>query len=161
MSDKEYNNCVDKYSDNVYSYLLRNLADSDTSKDLLQDSFLSLWSNRDRVEIAKAKSFLFTCAHNFMVNHWKYNKIRQNGVETPEFVTEKKFEQQDLIKHLISFLNKNMKECLILKDMQGFTYKEIAKKMNISEESVKINIFRARIKLKELITKTNNGQIAL
>ncbi len=149
MTEKQYNACVDKYSDGVFAYLVKNMQDKDSAKDVLQDSFISLWNNRDKVEMTKSKSFLFTVAHNTMINTFNYNKIRQRNIET-EIITENKdFENKDMVNHLTGILPPKMKQCLMLRDIEGFAYKEIAKMLNMTEENVKINIFRARVKMKE------------
>ncbi|MDO5759525.1 MAG: RNA polymerase sigma factor [Bacteroidota bacterium] len=153
MTEKEYNVCVDKYSDGVFAYLVRNMRDEQVAKDVLQDSFLSLWKNRAKVEKEKSKSFLFTVAHNFMINTFNYNKIRQRNIETEEITEDKDFENKDMVRHLTAILSPMMKECLILRDIEGFAYKEIAQMLKITEENVKINIFRARIKIKQYATK--------
>lgn len=155
MTEKEYNDCVDKYSDGVFAYLVRNMQDEDSAKDVLQDSFLSLWKNRAKVETEKAKSFLFTVAHNFMINTFNYNKIRQRHIETEKTIEEKDFENKDMITHLTNILSPIMKECLILRDIEGFAYKEIAQMLKITEENVKVNIFRARVKIKQYATQHN------
>lgn len=160
MTEKEYNVCVEEYSDRVFAYLVKNMQDSDSAKDVLQDSFVSLWNNRQKVEKDKSKAFLFTVAHNFMINTFNYNKLRQQAIinEKLEELTENKdFENKDFINYLTNLLTPTMRECLLLRDLEGFAYKEIAQMMNITEENVKINIFRARVKMKQYIIKMEKG----
>ncbi|MBR1768861.1 MAG: RNA polymerase sigma factor, partial [Bacteroidales bacterium] len=151
--DKDYNECIDKYSDGVFAFLVKNMKDEQSAKDVLQDSFVSLWNNRLKVEKEKAKSFLFTSAHNFMINVFKYNTIRQRPLEREELFEEKNFENKNLIDYLTGFLSDNMKQCLLLRDLEGFSYKEIAQILGLTEENVKVNIFRARVKLRECLSK--------
>ena len=87
-----------------------------------------------------------------MLKAIRHNKV----VQTATF--ECRYEQQNLensqlIDYLLQSLGEKMRQCLILKDWQGFSIKEIAQIMQMSEENVKINLFRARIKLKELKAK--------
>ena len=56
MSEKEYKKIIELYSDGVFAYLVKNLQDRDSSKDILQDTFLSLWNNKEKIEKDK---FLF------------------------------------------------------------------------------------------------------
>lgn len=155
MTEKEYNDSVDRYSDGVFAYLVKNMQDEDSAKDVLQDTFLSLWKNRAKVETEKVKSFLFTVAHNFMINTFNYNKIRQRHIETEKITEDRDFENKDMITHLTNILSPIMKECLILRDIEGFAYKEIAQMLKITEENVKVNIFRARVKMKQYVTQQN------
>ena len=157
MTEKEYNVCVEEYSDRVFAYLVKNMQDSDSAKDVLQDSFVSLWNNRQKVEKEKSKSFLFTVAHNLMINTFNYNKLRQQPIIVEELMDNKDFENKDFINYLTNLLTPTMKECLLLRDLEGFAYKEIAQMMNITEENVKVNIFRARVKMKQYIMNLEKG----
>lgn len=157
MTEKEYNVCVEEYSDRVFAYLVKNMQDSDSAKDVLQDSFVSLWNNRQKVEKEKSKSFLFTVAHNLMMNTFNYNKLRQQPIILEEMMENRDFENKDFINYLTNLLTPIMKECLLLRDLEGFAYREIAQMMNITEENVKVNIFRARVKMRQYIMNLEKG----
>jgi RNA polymerase sigma-70 factor (ECF subfamily) len=67
--------------------------------------------------------------------------------------------QQDriaLIRRLINTLPEKQRSCMQLRDFEGKSYKEIAKILAISEEQVKINIFRARQTIKQKYIDTEN-----
>lgn len=157
MTEKEYNVCVEEYSDRVFAYLVKNMQDSDSAKDVLQDSFVSLWNNREKVEKEKSKSFLFTVAHNLMMNTFNYNKLRQQPIILEELMENRDFENKDFINYLTNLLTPIMKECLLLRDLEGFAYREIAQMMDITEENVKVNIFRARVKMRQYIMNLEKG----
>ena len=157
MTEKEYNVCVEEYSDRVFAYLVKNMQDSDSAKDVLQDSFVSLWNNRQKVEKEKSKSFLFTVAHNLMMNTFNYNKLRQQPIILEELMENRDFENKDFINYLTNLLTPIMKQCLLLRDLEGFAYREIAQMMNITEENVKVNIFRARVKMRQYIMNLEKG----
>ena len=82
----------------------------------------------------------------------RHEKVRQNAVFNAEPTTDN-LENEQLIDYLTSRLGEKMRQCLMLKDWQGFSIREIAEIMQMSEENVKVNIFRARVKLKELKSK--------
>lgn len=149
MTDKEYKEQIDLHADDVLRYLAKNIKDGEVAKDILQDTFVSLWENKEKVEPSKIKNWLFTVAHNNMLKLFRYNKIRQNSF-IEENSSESNLENTQLIDQLLKQLPDRMRQCLMLKDWQGFSIKEIAGILDISEENVKINIFRAKIKLKEL-----------
>lgn len=149
MTDKEYKEQIDLHADDVLRYLAKNIKDGEVAKDILQDTFVSLWENKEKVEPSKIKSWLFTVAHNNMLKLFRYNKIRQNSF-IEENSSESNLENTQLIDQLLKQLPDRMRQCLMLKDWQGFSIKEIAEILDISEENVKVNIFRAKVKLKEL-----------
>lgn len=149
MTDKEYKEQIDLHADDVLRYLAKNIKDGEVAKDILQDTFVSLWENKEKVEPSKIKNWLFTVAHNNMLKLFRYNKIRQNSF-IEENSSESNLENTQLIDQLLKQLPDRMRQCLMLKDWQGFSIKEISEILDISEENVKVNIFRANVKLKEL-----------
>lgn len=149
MTDKEYKEQIDLHADDVLRYLAKNIKDGEVAKDILQDTFVSLWENKEKVELSKIKNWLFTVAHNNMLKLFRYNKIRQNSF-IEENSSESNLENTQLIDQLLKQLPDRMRQCLMLKDWQGFSIKEISEILDISEENVKVNIFRAKVKLKEL-----------
>lgn len=149
MTEKEYRNIVERYSDDIYRYLAKNLQDMDKAKDVVQECFVALWNNRNKVESEKTKHWLFTTAHNFMLKQIRYDKVREREIES-DVSTNLNSDNKQLLDYLLSQLNEKMRQCLMLKEWEGFSIKEIAEIMQLSESDVKVNIFRAKLKLKEI-----------
>ena len=74
MTEKEYNECVNLYADNVYRFILKNLRHEEDARDIVQTAFEKMWRNRDSVENDKSKSYLFTVAYNQMIDHIRKSK---------------------------------------------------------------------------------------
>ena len=74
MTDREYNDCVTLYADNVYRFILKNLRREDDAKDVVQSAFEKLWKNRSGVDPVKSKSYLFTIAYHQMIDHLRKEK---------------------------------------------------------------------------------------
>jgi len=68
MTIAEYNDTVDKYSDNLYRFVLKNIKDIDKAKDILQDTYLKFWEKKDNVNQAKIKTYLFTTAYHTLID---------------------------------------------------------------------------------------------
>ncbi len=149
MTEKDFKRHIDNFSDDVLRYLAKNMQDTDEAKDIVQDTFISLWENRAKVDNQKAKSWLFTTAHNKMLNALRYKKIRQE-TKFEQQIDKNNLENEQMVDYLLKQLPQTMQQCLILKDWQGFSIKEISDILHISEANVKVNIFRAKIKLKAL-----------
>ena len=73
MTEREYNECVNLYADNVYRFILKNLRHNEDAKDVVQGAFEKLWINRGKVEHERSKSYLFTIAYNQMIDHIRKN----------------------------------------------------------------------------------------
>ena len=69
MTEKDYNECVSLYADNVYRFIVKNLRHEEDARDVVQTAFEKLWRNREGVDAAKSKSYLFTVAYNQMIDH--------------------------------------------------------------------------------------------
>ena len=69
MTEREYNDCVKQYADNVYRFIVKNLRHEEDARDVVQSAFEKLWINREDVDNAKSKSYLFTVAYNQMIDH--------------------------------------------------------------------------------------------
>ena len=69
MTEKEYNQCVKLYADNVYRFVLKNLGHEADAKDIIQGTFEKMWINREQVDNDRCKSYLFTVAYHQMIDH--------------------------------------------------------------------------------------------
>src|SRR3974377_841036 len=74
MTEREYNECVTEFSDNVYRFILKNLKHEEDARDVGQTAFEKLWRNRAEVNPGKSKSYLFTVAYHQMIDHLRKNK---------------------------------------------------------------------------------------
>ena len=81
MTEKEYNQCVTEYADNVYRFIFKNMQHKEDAQDVVQTAFEKLWINRTHVEFLRSKSYLFTVAYNQMIDHIRKHKriiLREN-----------------------------------------------------------------------------------
>jgi RNA polymerase sigma factor (sigma-70 family) len=152
MTDKDFNNCVDNYSDGVYRFIVKNIGHEADAQDIVQTAFEKLWMNRSKVDPLKVKSFLFTVAYNQMIDHIRKDKKADT---TDNFETAKgqyTFQKDSTLKQIllkaINELNPTQKSLVLLKDYEGYNYQEIGEIMNLSESQVKVYLHRARLILK-------------
>src|SRR6201996_7009950 len=84
MTEKDYNECVRLYADNVYRFILKNLRREEDARDVVQSAFEKLWKNRESVAAEKSKSYLFTIAYHQMIAHLRKTRRVQLREEFPE-----------------------------------------------------------------------------
>ncbi|MBQ7985022.1 MAG: RNA polymerase sigma factor [Bacteroidales bacterium] len=159
MTQAEYKQAVTVLSDKVMRFVQKNLRSYPDACDIVQDSLITLYNNIQDVEFAKAKSYLFTVAYRKMLNVLQQQKVRSKNLEniqafnpTQTQDTAAEYDSKQLISHAVEQLNPVMRSCLMLKDYEGYKTSEIALIMDISEDNVKINIFRARRILRKILT---------
>lgn len=154
MTEQEYNTAVETLSHRLFGYVFKSLRNREDSNDIVQESFMKLWINREKVETPKAKSWLFTTAHNALINFVKKSG-RMSSLEALEIdrgkEDENEFELKEIIDNALAVLPEQHKSILLLRDYEGYNYKEIGEIMNLNESQVKVYLFRARKKVKEQI----------
>ncbi len=159
MTEREYNNCVSQYADNVYRFIVKNLRHEEDARDIVQTAFEKMWRNREAVEVTKSKSYLFTVAYNQMIDHIR--KIKRIQLKD-EFHAEAKVHNQpvnDLKKNLqqaLNRLNETQKSLVLLKDYEGYSYEEIGQITGLNESQVKVYLHRARLILRNYLVKKEN-----
>lgn len=154
MTTREYNNCVDKHADGVYRFILKNIKDEHDAQDVVQDAFEKLWVNHENVAGEKAKSYLFTTAYHTMIDHIRRNKNLGSLEDVPESNNNTFHDYSDLkevLDEALEKLNEIQRSVIILRDYEGYSYKEIGEITGLNEAQVKVYIYRARTYLKEYL----------
>jgi RNA polymerase sigma factor (sigma-70 family) len=159
MTEREYNECVNLYSDNVYRFILKNLRNEEDAKDVVQSAFEKMWVNREQVLNIKSKSFLFTVAYNQMIDHIRKNKritLKEEFSETALGSGNQQHNTKRVLQEALSKLSETQKSLVMLKDYEGYNYAEIGQITGLNESQVKVYLHRARLQLKAYIVKPEN-----
>lgn len=159
MTEKEYNECVNNYADNVYRFILKNLRHEEDARDVVQTAFEKMWRNRQEVDAAKSKSYLFTVAYHQMIDHIR--KVKRIQLKD-EFNDESKVQNRPVqnlkkvLEEALSRLNETQRSLVMLKDYEGYSYEEIGKITGLNESQVKVYLHRARMQLKNYLVRLEN-----
>ena len=159
MTEKEYNECVTLYADNVYRFIVKNLRHEEDARDVVQTAFEKLWRNREEVDGAKSKSYLFTVAYNQMIDHLRKIKritLKEDFRDDSRVSNRMSNNAKAIIHEALARLSETQRSLVMLKDYEGYSYEEIGQIMNLSESQVKVYLHRARLQLKEYIVKVEN-----
>lgn len=152
MTVQDFNTCVDNYSDGVYRFIVKNIGHEADAQDIVQTAFEKLWVNRDKVEVEKVKSYLFTIAYHLMIDHIRKDKKQATTDNFDEVKTQVNLQSNSELKQIlltaINELNPTQKSLVLLKDYEGYSYQEIGAIMDLSESQVKVYLHRARLILK-------------
>jgi RNA polymerase sigma-70 factor (ECF subfamily) len=154
MTASEYNSCVDRYADNVYRFILKNIRDQDKARDIVQDTFEKLWLKVEDIEAAKAKSYLFTSAYHTMIDAIRREKFRGDfdQVREEDHTAYNSFSDiRSVLSEALSKLTEVQRSVILLRDYEGYSYGEIGEITGLSESQVKVYIYRARVFLKQYI----------
>lgn len=154
MTKEEYNKSVEDYADNIYRFVLKHLKNSDVSKDVVQDTFAKVWERKEKISYEKVRSYLFTTAHHTLIDVIRKEKYKDDVDAIDRHYYEKpvaNLDLQEILNDALDQLPEIQKTVILLRDYEGYAYDEIGEMTNLKESQVKVYIFRARKKLKDLL----------
>lgn len=170
MNSDIFNQSVLPLKDKLYRLALSIVKDRTEAEDIVQDVFLKIWSKQDEWElIDNVEAYCYRSIKNLSFDRLesiaarsaeKYNaemdKDNMMFIDTknPHSAFVEK-EQIDIIFRCVEKLSENQRMVFQLREIEGMSYKDIAKSLNMSEELVKVSLFRARRKIKELLEELN------
>ena len=159
MTEKEYNECVNKYADNVYRFILKNIRHEEDARDVVQTSFEKMWKNRETIDAAKCKSYLFTVAYHQMIDHIR--KVKRIQL-VDEFAEKSRVHEnpvhnlKKVLEEALDRLSETQRSLVLLKDYEGYSYEEIGRITGLNESQVKVYLHRARLQLKNYLVRIEN-----
>lgn len=154
MTPQEYNKTVEEYSDRIYRFVLKSMGEEERSKDVVQDCYEKLWINVGEIDFVKAKAWLFSTAHNAMIDIIR----KENRMVADDSPREDIYEQgytdlNEILHKCLGNLSEAWRSVILLRDYEGYSYREIGEITGQSEAQVKINIYRARMAMRKMIGK--------
>lgn len=142
------------YHRRIYLFAFQFLKNSTLSEEVVQETFLSFWIHRERLDEQKAIApYLYTIARRTVTDHWRkaatsrvfldslFRKLEtshnvteeQIGMRELEYITETGMQQLSVQQHMVFMLSRN----------EGLTYEEIAERMQVSRNTVKYHLVNA------------------
>ena len=159
MTEREYNECVNTYADNVFRFIVKNLRHEEDARDVVQTAFEKMWRNRDEVDATKSKSYLFTVAYHQMIDHIRKNKrihLKEEFSEDTRIHDRPAHNMKKVLEEALSRLSETQRSLVLLKDYEGYSYEEIGRITGLNESQVKVYLHRARVQLKNYLVKPEN-----
>jgi RNA polymerase sigma factor (sigma-70 family) len=159
MTEKEYNECVSTYADNVYRFIVKNLRHEEDARDIVQTAFEKMWRNRAEVDALRSKSYLFTVAYHQMIDHIRKVKrihLKEEFNENLKVQDKPGNNLKKILEEALSRLSETQRSLVLLKDYEGYSYEEIGRITGLNESQVKVYLHRARIQLKDFLVKLEN-----
>lgn len=144
------------------------------AEDLTQDVFLKIYQNLSsyRAESGTLQSWVLRVGRNLIIDHYRAHKREKNvagsdELEALDFGTDSGGrspfenaylkEKAEYLYRGMERLSPELKEAVLLRDIEGFSYQEIAKMLEIPEGTVKSRINRGRIELAKVLRKEASG----
>lgn len=151
MTTKEYNHCVRHLGDDLYRFALRYANLSAAAEDAVQDVFADLWERRSEVEAAGVRGWLVRALYRRLVDMHRHDEVVRNTqvAQENEYRQHENFELKDALAHALATLPEQQRMLVLLRDLEGYEYAEMAQMTGLSEQQVGVYLFRARKQLKK------------
>ena len=146
----------------LFRLALRITLNREDAEDVVQETMIRVWNRRDQWEqIESIEAFCTTICRNLALDKTKRASnqdasLDNEGHDAPDHSYSANPDEQavqrdrvERVRRLMDLLPEKQRTCMQLRDVEGKSYKEIATVMDISEQQVKVNIFRARQTIKQ------------
>jgi len=167
---------VEKYETRVYNHCVRVVGDDVESRDLTQEVFLKVYRSIHKYEHTYAfYTWLYRITVNCCIDHMRKKRRhtqtvsltqgfqvdageqgKEQEIPDEQFGPEHRLvnsELRDVLNDAIAQLSEKLRTIIVLKEVEGFSYEEIADILGCSRGTVKSRLFRARERLKELLAE--------
>lgn len=169
---------VRQFNRRIFNVCYRFTGSADNAEDLAQEVFIKLYRtlNSYAPEKGAFSTWVMTMTRNLLVDHFRKSRqdrvtdsldaglteeddsgslgdrIQDTGVSADERILRR--ETQEMVQKNIQKLSPELREAVILRDLQDMDYKEIAAALKVPEGTVKSRINRGRMELARLLSRT-------
>ena len=167
MKKVSFRNDVLPLKNELFRLALRITLNRVEAEDIVQDTLIKVWDRRFEWEsIDSIEAFSLTICRNLSLDRLRKKENNNDSLEDVNIAEpvassnpQDQMIQEDrvsLVRQIIDSLPEKQRSCMQLRDFEGKSYKEIAQVLDITEEQVKVNIFRARQMVKQKYLKLDN-----
>ena len=152
--------------DKLFRLALRITFDRAEAEDIVQETMIRVWSKRDEwPQFSSVEAYCLTVARNLAIDRSERMEARNveltpEAEQMPDAASPHERlvgkERLQLLRRLVARLPEKQRAVLQLRDVEEKSYKEIAEVLGITEEQVKVNLFRARQKVKQQFIDIDN-----
>jgi RNA polymerase sigma-70 factor (ECF subfamily) len=167
-NERAFEILVQRYKNPLTNYVFRFLGDFDACSDVVQETMIKFYRYKDNYSsVAKFSTWIYTIAGNLARTEYRRRKrrsflsINDYGEDhkvfdipdesySPDVMTDSRI-KDEIIQKALLIVKEDFREVVILRDIEGMSYEEIAEITGLNEGTVKSRINRGRAKLQELL----------
>ena len=149
-----------KYNRKIYNFAVSILKSTEDAENILQDVFLKLWMNRNKIEKdSSIRYYIFSIAYNSSITIFREKMKESRFLESlknmqdighdPVNLEIEYKEMEGKLNEIIESLPDRQKEVYLLHKVEGLKYSEIAEKLNISVNTIENHMSRALKTIRE------------
>ena len=142
-------NIYERYCKRLFGFVLRYIKNETDAEDIVQEVFIKVWETRNKIDVYSSfEAFLFTIAYNSTISLFRkrvcekkyldYLRLLLHLEKAPDLTDEIQFNDLNRkVRILLNELTERQKEIFLLSREEGLSHEEIAKKLNITINTVK------------------------
>lgn len=166
MQMRELVHMITPFQQKLYRYALRIVGDHMEAEDVIQELLIKIWKKKDQfLQIDNKEAWCMTLTRNMSIDKTrKKKKHRASNIEDFYFIKDssatpyQSIESQDNMSRLqsiISGLTEKQQTVIHLRDVEGYSYKEISDITGYTVDQIKVYLHRARMILRKQINRSD------
>jgi RNA polymerase sigma-70 factor (ECF subfamily) len=158
MTQEDFKQAVFILKDEMYRFAKKFLMSADEAEDVVMDLMMKFWQKKDQLNgIENLKSFALRSVKNECLNRLKHHDVKLGFANLARHQSELyQIETNNMREQILGFINQlpeKQKMVIHLKDVEEYEISEISEMMEMEENAVRVNLMRARQKVKDAINK--------
>jgi len=159
MEHDGFEEAAREHKDRIFSYAAMMLRDAEEARDVSQEALVRLWRNWPKVDDRGARTWLLRTTHNLCIDRIRRRKVRSE-VDGEELIPlepddapgpgqlAESSELGGIITAALGSLSEADRSVVVMREVQGMPYDEIAKALNLPIGTLKARLHRARERLR-------------
>ena len=158
MTQENFKETVYILKDEMYRFAKKFLMSADEAEDLVMDLMMKFWQKKDELSVIEnVKSFAMRSVKNECLNRLKHHEVKLGFASQTRHQSELyQIETNNMKEQILGFISQlpeKQKMAIHLKDVEEYEISEIGQMLDMEENAVRVNLMRARQKVKESINK--------
>ena len=156
MIENQFDEIVDLYSQPILNIIYKMIHHKETAYDLAQDVFTKLWEHRNKFDQQKSIfTLIYKIAMNLSIDYLRKKKpdVYENEILEMVYTSDPNDQSEifNLIMQCSSDLKPKQKAVFLLRDIEGFSFEEIAETLRMSVNNIQSNLHLARKRIRYLL----------
>ncbi len=155
------NEVMAMYKQQIYSYLYAMLGNSEQAEELTQDTFVKVYFKAGSLRTENLKAWIYTIATNLARSEFRKRKIKHllslTDVTEGQYAYEPSLDGEIVVEQMLSVLPEKYRIPVIMKDLKGFSFEEMAEILKKPVGTIKSLVFRGRKQMKQQLVLQEGG----
>ena len=147
----------DRFEQPIYRFCRHMMIEEAPTRDAFQETFIRMFENRRTLRTYNIQSWLFSIARRVCLNHIRARRRSHESFDEAyhgdfDHVAGHDVFLREQLEKAMAQLPVSLREALILRDVEGHSYNEIAEIVGIDLSLAKVRVYRARLHMRRLLT---------